>query len=652
MSNIATLNPLKPSAVPSQGEDYEVHLRGWLIEALQEGQAFLGNCYGFSKVDEIIKAIMGETYEDKLRPREISNLSLNQTGKIGLDLASSLTDIKPFWTYKTSNTRFEHTATMAQKLAASWYPRRLIDLKFCDVIKFALAAGSGFAHNVYNEDIQDLDLFAEDPRDVVPIRPSDNYSIQNAFGVAIKRERTLNYLKAAYPDKANRLKPDRTGSYAGLSQQTTAQRLVESLGLSSGFMQNLWAAVGGRPHTNLNSIPTADTYTIYVKDDSLNETGAAVLMGEANRNWSYIVHPGEPLYPRKRAITMTSSCVLRDGPSIYWHGLFPLAKLTLDPWPYSRAWLGKSPLRDLLTIQREIDKTGRGISDKLEKAWRPDLVADKSVLSKAAADRIDTRRAGLRINLKPGPAGKGYEMVEPNLTAVTVGMEWLRLLVDAAKELSGTQELSSLVQLGQIPSSETIERMIESWSPAIRLRSRVMEAFMREMAMMVLSNFFQFYTVAQRIAALGPDGLTFEDADHDPGTLIPDFLDQGWEGYDGNPLPRPVRAKEFLNQFTYEMAPGSLLAASEVTDKLMYLQLTRMGLIDPLSLLEKLGVNNIASASQKSAAGETIMERLQWFQQQGIGLAPGPASGGGAGGGPGRPASAQAMPRIKISESG
>lgn len=651
MSNIATLNPLKSSQVPTQGEQYEVHLRGWLTEALQEGQAFLGNCYGYNKCDEIIKAIMGETYEDKLRPREISNLSLNQTGKIGLDLASSLTDIKPFWTYKTANDRFEHTATMGQKLAAAWYPRRLIDLKFCDVIKYALAAGTGMAHPVYNEDIQDLDMFAEDPRDVVPIRPSDNYSIQNCFGVALKRERTLNYLKAAYPDKAARLKPDRTGSYAGLSQQTTAQRLVESLGLSSGFMQNLWAAVGGRPHQQLSAIPTADVYTIYVKDDSLNETGRPVLMGEANRNWSYIVRPGEPLYPRKRAITMTSSCVLRDGPSIYWHGLFPLAKLTLDPWPYSRAWLGKSPLRDLLTIQREIDKTARGCADKLEKAWRPDLVADKNVLSKAAADRIDTRRAGLRINLKPGMGGKGYEMIEPNLQAVQVGMEWLKLLVEAAKELSGTQELTSLAQLGQLPSSETIERLIESMSPAIRLRSRVMEAFMRELAMMVLSNFFQFYTVAQRVAALGPDGLTFEDADHDPNTLIPDLLDHGFEGYDGNPLPRPERAKWFLNQFTYEMAPGSLLAASEVTDKLMYLQLTRMGLVDPLTLLEKLGVNNIATPAQKSAAGDTILQRLQWMQQQGIGLAPGPASGGGAGGGPGRPASAQAMPRMTVKES-
>ena len=229
-------------------------------------------------------------------------------------------------------------------------------------------------------------------------------------------------------------------------------------------------------------------------------------------------------------------------------------------------------------------------------------------------------------------------------------MEWIRALIEEMKDLSGTQELSSLVQLGQIPSSETIERMIESWSPAIRLRSRVMEAFLRELAMMVLMNFFQFYTVAQRIAVLGPrKGITFEDFDFDPDTLIPDMLSMGLMDGMGNPLPRYERAREFIRYFTYQVAPGSLLAASEVTDKLMYLQLTRMGIMDPGSLLEKLGVPNLGLPPDFPSG---IIQRLQWFQQQGIGLAPGPVSGGCAGGGAGRPATGQQMPRIKISESG
>lgn len=636
----------RPSDVPSQNQDNDAALLDWANLAMSEGLSFLQSQPGYSSIDDIIKAINGTTYEDKLRPQAISQLNLNHMGKVALDLASSLTDIKPFWEYKTNNEKFEQQAQMGNKLATAWWLNRLADLRFCDVIKYALAAGSGYAHLTYNSDTQDQDLLAEDPRDVIPIRPSDMISIQNCFGVAIRRERSTNYLKHMYPAMANRIRPDRDASYAAVNKQTTANKLVESLGLSSGFMQNLYASLGGKPAATMNT-PVTDVFTIYVKDDSLNMTGSEQIMGEADRNWSYLVKPGEPLYPRGRTIVLTRSCKLRDGPNIYWHGMFPIPKLTLDPWPW--LWLGKSPLRDLLQIQREVDMTARGIADKFQKFWRPDLIADKKNISQAAADRIDTRRAGLRLRVNP-TAGTGVTMPEPNIQSITVGMEWIKALIDEMKDLSGTQELSSLVQLGQIPSSETVERMIESWSPAIRLRSRVMESFLRELAMIVLMNFFQFYTVKQRIAVLGPrKGTTFEDFDFDPDTLIPDMLSMGMMDGDGNPLPRYERARTFIRYFTYQIAPGSLLAASEVTDKLMYLQLTRMGIMDPATLMEKLAVGNLGLPPDFP---DGIIPRLQWFMQQQIGLAPGPASGGGAGGGPGRPASGQAMPRMTVKESG
>lgn len=635
-------SPLKPSKLPSQQNPKGIH--DWCGLAIAEGQSFLESQDGFSKIGEIIKAINGSQYEDRLKPSSISQLSLNHIGKIGLDLASSLTDIKPFWQYKVSNPRFEPQAEMGQKLATAWWSHRLVDLKFCDVIKYALAAGSGYAHMIYNTDTQDLDMVAEDPRDVLPIRPSNMFSIQDSFGVVIRRERTVNYLRHQYPQFANRIRADRDGSYAALSKSASYQQKMQGMGMVSGFMSNLYSSMGGRPSAAPLTVPVCDEYTIYVKDDSVNETGATVIMGDASRNWSYFVKPGNALYPRKRAIVMTKSCPepLYDGPNIYWHGQFPVPKLTLDPWPW--LWLGKSPIKDLLTIQRELDRTVRGISDKFEKYWRPDLVADQKSISKAAADRIDTRRAGLRIRV--AQAGS-VTMVDPNLGGIAPAMQLCTMLIEEMKELSGTQELSSLVQLGQIPSSETIERMIESWSPAIRLRSRVMEAFLREVAMITLMNFFQFYTQAQRIAVLGPNGQTFEDFDFDPGTMIPDMMAMGLMTDDGNPLPRYERAREFIRSFTYQIAPGSLLAASEVTDKLMYLQLSRMGFVDPITLLQKLGVSNIAPQSTLDAAGETIMERLQWAQQSGIQMAVGPAGASAAG----RKATAQSMPRQVVKES-
>jgi len=637
-------NPLKPSQIPT-AESNDKAVIGWASEAIQEGESFLVSQAGYDDISKIIEGIMGDTRQDLMRPSAMSGLTFNQMGKIGLDLVSSLTDIKPFWEYRTANERFEPQSIMGQKLAASWWTRRNIDLKFSDVIKYAVAAGSGIPHLVWNTDTQDQDLIPEDPRDVLPIRPSDMISMQNCFGVVIRKERTVNSLRRQHPELANRIHADREGSRAALASNNRYARIVEALGLKSGFMQNLFSSLGKGAAQSLN-VPSTDVYTIYVKDESVNETGKDQIMGDASTNWSYLVKPGQPLYPRKRCIELTRACKLYDGPNIYWHGMFPCPKLTLDPWPWS--WLGKSPMRDVLPIQKEINRIVRGISDMAEKFFRPDVVADKNSISKALLDRVDTRKAGLKLRTNP-VAGQGLRYEYPPIERLAILLQWLTTLVDAGKELSGTQELTSLVQLGQIPSSETIERMIESMSPAISLRSRVMEAFMQELAMMVLMNFFQFYTTAKRIVILGPKGQTFEDFDFDPGTLIPDMLSMGFMDDDGNPLPRYQRAKIFIDNFAYQIAPGSLLAASEVTDKLMYLQLTRMGAMDFGTLLQKLQVPNLGLPADFP---EGILQRLQWFQQNGISPNGGPAGVAGVpGGGPGRPATAQSFPRMTIKES-
>jgi len=638
-------NPLKPSQIPHDLSPRAVH--DWAQLAIQEGQAVLSSEPTFSRIEEIQRGILGDLKDDPLRPQGISGIRLNHLSRVRQDLSSSLTDIKPFWEYRTTNTRFEPQADMGQKLASSWWTGRQIDLKFYDSINYALVAGSGFPHLIWDNTIGDQNVIPEDPRDVLPVRPSDMISVQNCFGVVIRRERPVNYLRGKYPQFANRITADREGSYASQSGAKRWNRIVDALALRSGFMQNLYSTLGARTAAQNLNVPVSDEYTIYVKDDSVNETGREVMMGDPSTNWSYICRPGEALYPRKRLIVMTSSCSepLYDGPNPYWHGLFPCPKLTLDPLPWS--WLGKAPLTDLLPVQREIDRTARGISDLLEKVWRPDLIGDKRSVSKQSMEKIDTRSAGLKYHTNP-MAGQGLTVVYPPVEKLAAAMEWINFLLNQMKELSGTEDMTDLAELGQVPASETVERMLMAKSSAIRLRSRMMESFMRELAMMVLMNFFQFYDAPRRLAALGPNGLTFEDVDFDPGTLIPDMLDMGLMDNWGNPLPRHERALKFISYFSYHIAPGSLLAASGVTDKLMMLQLTRMGACDFLTLLQKLDVNNIAPPAVLEQAGDTIMERLQWQQTVGLGMQVGPAGASAAG----RKATGQAMPRMKISESG
>lgn len=628
--------PRAPSGNLNDSEQDKRHLTevlGWANDAIGEAESFLKSQRGFDQISTSMDYIMGD-YSRDMVPGSFSKLVDNRFGMIALNSAGAMTDIKPFWEYKTENKRFEPQQVQSGKLTKAWWTRRLIDLKFTDCIKYALVGGSGYPHLVYNEQIGDNDVIAEDPRDVLPIRPSSNFSLQEAFGVIVRRERPLNYLRQKYPRQwaSGLIRADRDMSSATLEKVTRAQGIMSRMGLS-GFMQNVWASIGGKPQAHM-VIASADVYTMYLRDDRVNETGSKVWVGEGtpdkHPNWSYWVEPDEPIYPRGRSIIFTRTCVLRDGPNIYWHGLFPLPKITLDPWPWS--FLGKPPLIDLLTMQDELHRLMRGVADHNQKVFRPDLIADKNSMSRSAMAAIDTRKSGLKMRTNP-VAGKAAELVyaQPLDPSVQASILDLR---DEMDKISGVRDVQQLMNLGQIPATETIEKILETMSPAIRMRSRVLEAGLREFAMMTLSNTFQFVTLNERLALLGPEAMTFEDADHDPGTMIPAYLTREDER-DGKDVPRHIRARTFLNQFTYEVAPGSLLSASEVTTKLLFIQLFRAGIMDIWTLYEKLGIPNVGKPPGDAV---TITDRLMAMQQMGLTPNVSPT---------GRKASGQTMPTMK-----
>jgi len=171
---------------------------------------------------------------------------------------------------------------------------------------------------------------------------------------------------------------------------------------------------------------------------------------------------------------------------------------------------------------------------------------------------------------------------------------------------------------------------------------------MREFATMMAYNISQFMTMSQRMTIMGADGITPEDYDYDPSSLIPAFIHADDFGPDGiltraaiqrGPRPRFRRAKEFLRQFSFQVSPGSLLAASEVQRKLLYLQLSRAGLIDHWTLMEVLGIPNVGTPPM---GANSITDRLLAEQNMGLGMQVNPA---------GRKASGQEPPRLVMKES-
>lgn len=591
---------------------YTQKVLGFMAEVIQEGTAFLQGQSGYNDFDDTINAINGDFTGDG-QPPSVKRLSLNHFGKIALDMTAELTDIKPFWDYRTMNPLFQQQAQIANKRSTAWYINRNISLRLADVIKYCLAMGTGYPHLVYDAELDDQTIIPEDPRDVLPIRPGSLISIQEAMGVLIRRERTTNWVKAKYGVE---VKPDRDASLASIQNQNRVSNMMNQMGLKSGFMTNLLQSLGAKPKAADLRVPTVDVFTCYLKDDAINLSDKPQWMGLTKKgektNWSYDVKPGENLYPRKRCIIFTRSRVLYDDTSIYWHGMFPTPKLTLDPWPW--LWLGKAPLRDLLPLHAEVNEMMRTIAQHFRRVRRPGLAADKNSISQAALGRIDTEKAGLKLRHNP-LAGKGIEMLyEPPLDQQAI--PWLMLLLSQMDDLAGSGEAKQLAQLAQMPAADTVEQILASKARSMRLRSQVIESFMVEFAKMTLMNFFQFDTLAQRIAVLGPTaGVTFEDFDYDPHTLIPDMVDTMGRGTDGNPLPRAERAKKFIDQFKFYIAPGSLLASSGQQEKLLYLMLAKMGYVDIFTTLEKL---NVPIGQEPPPGG--IIDRLQWQAQSGIGM--------------------------------
>lgn len=639
--------------VPANQESYGYRVIGWCREAIEESDGFLRSQVGYSKCDDAIQAVMGT--QSDFRTATLSGTSCNLISKTFFDMTAGLTDIKPFWEYKTYNRRFESHCSIYGKLSTHSWMQRQMDMSFMQGIQYAMTCGSTYLEPYWDTQIEDFKAEAWDPRDVLPIRPSTSPSIQDCYGVISRKARSTNHVrylcKTVFnrPDLLRYVQPDRDGSIVASSMRNTrVGALLQRMG-DSPFKQRLF---GEKAQRDIPRVPTTDIFTCYIDDDSTNDHDYSIHMGAWSaegkplNNWSHVVQPSDRLYPRKRMIVFSNGCPepFYDGPSPWWHGMYPYPKLTLDPVPWS--YLGKAPLWDLLTLNRSLDRLLRVYDDWAERLARPDLFADKNAISQHMVDRTDTRRSGKKFRINP-VAGKGIQIVGPDPLPQDFwkGIEYYETKI---KELSGSQDLSSLMKLNQVPSSDSIEQMQESMSLSWRLRSRVIEVFMREFASMMAYNYAQFYTLPRRMTIMGAEGVTSEDFDMDPGTLVPDFVDPKDYDEDGNirhasimrgPLHRYDRAKEFLRQFSFHVAPGSLLAASELQRKLMYLQLSRAGLIDHWTLLDVLGIPNVGSAPM---GANTITDRLLAEQNMGLGMSVNPA---------GRKASGQTTPRIVTKES-
>lgn len=592
-------------------------LLAWLKIKYGEGYTVLRKERAWELCPQAINYIDGK--QTVLGGKALSKISDNRIRKLALETAAVMTDVRPIWNYETQSDEFQKQGDTLNKLARAWWRGNRVDKRLVSILLYALAGGSGYGLLTWNSKLAggqgDLELIPFDPRDVVPVDPVYSDSIQDWRGVILRQRFPVESVKRMFPSRSSQVFGKET-SWGPVPQGPKSNTM-------GPIVSPQWDVLEGR--RTFTDAPGIDVMRAYLRDDSLNLTDNPITLGEGD--WAYTVYPmGSPLpdgrlatkddarlYPRGRLVIFTPECILRDIPNPHWHGLFPVIRFTLDSLPWTL--LGASVIGDLIPMQDSLNEALRGADDGLMQWIRRSVAADKRAMPRSALDAIDTRRSGVKFNYNPA-AGEPFKLLDGPAPQVfdiyNTHIEFLRKEIEDTGGLAGVTQLA---QMGQMPSADTLERYLEALSPILRLRSRNMEIALSELAEMLKVGFFQWYTVPRRVELLGKDGLTREDFDYDPGTMVPGPTEEQKAG--GAAPSRMERALEHHKLFTFQVAPNSWLNVSHAQQKMFYLQLFRANMLDPWTIWDQFDVTDAGPMP-----AETVPERITEARK--LGLMPGP----------------------------
>jgi hypothetical protein len=481
--------------LPVSNENEDRVLR-WLRAAIEEGVGIVRQDPAYQKIDKAMSYVLGEQYTGKDKPEYLNPIVVNRTKKAIRTHVSTLTDVKPIFAYKTFNQNFKAQADLLNQIVILWWVNNFVDIDLADGLRYALTAGTSYLVCEYDPHLNyygDNRLIPKDPRDIIPIRPSRDRSLQNWEGVIIREAHSINVLRGMYPQKAHLLTKDKHTRQTYGSVKTAFRKMA---GLTT-------------PVTTLSGLDRAQgikgredeiiLYRAQFKDRRINTSSEKIPMGDPHTNWGYVVEPGRPLYPRGRLLVATEHVVLYDGPNPYWHGKFNVVRLTPDPWP----WIfgGLSLVHDLMPVNEAINKIANDFLINFAQHANPGTLFDKNAVPDNVYKRFDARREGWKLKINP-TYGEGAKIVAPPQFPAWA-MEFAGALSQEFDSLSGTANLQALLQLRQSPSAETIQKYWEALTPEIRLEGRMLESAIRELADMIKSNIFQFYSAERRIMLLG-----------------------------------------------------------------------------------------------------------------------------------------------------
>jgi hypothetical protein len=622
-------------------------LFSWTRDIITDGRAYLRLQPAYPFIQDGLDLVNGEMMKNS-NVQTLSSVRTETTVRAAKELIAAQTNIRIIPAFKSEIGEFAGQTSILNKGFMAWQGMTFADRKLRKAWQYAVAAGTGYIGirydpNYYYKGKGDIVLDSYGPLDVLPVGMGRQHDIQKAYAVALRVETPVHEAWRLFPDYVDQLRPHKT------SVDGKGTVIAQSVKFATAILKRFGQ---GRKYENEPATwEMLDVYYIYIDDDSVNDTGHPIQMkgpdGQYGTSWSYEVpYIGQEiptgkangsvtyrkasredclLYPNRRLVLCTDEIVLNPDPenqsSPYWHAKVPLDQFRADDWAWN--FLGFPVTRYGVSLEKAGVELWRGAIDAMNCRLSPSRAYDRNNTSAALAAALNTRIPNQYVGLDLGLLGDNarpkplldYQWYEfPNHYVQVLS----QIIPQIIKEQMGVADATALAKARQLPSGDSVEKLMEMMGPLIKDQSRNMEESIRGVGEKWKSNFFQFITAARRLSIMGYEGLSDEDYDYDPGTLIPDNLKA--EEKDGPHLAvrQFERARWHKDNFSFSVTPYSLHELNSMTRKLFYLQLQKVGFpIDWWTLAELFDIKNFGPPPKfpDPITGElreatTVMERF------------------------------------------
>lgn len=538
-----------------------------------------------------------------------SSISINRIKREMRDVVSSISNLRPMENAVSHNPAMQDGISKLNKCVKHWWLNTFADRKYRECAQYACGLGTGYCSPWWDDNALgygrgQIGLKTYGPSSVLPVMITKDFDIQKAYAVTIVEETPLHLLLANFPAKQHDIQPTRNMPGWMDKAATAAQRAVNGV---LGVLETPMKPSQGQ-------MPTVDVNYTYIMDPTVNDTTERISMGMPGTSWYYEVpYIGQDipsgfkdirgnelyrkatkddcrLFPLRRLIIWTDTVILQDDTSPYLHGRVPIVQLRFDDYPWD--FLGYSIVHDTWKIQKARNRMLRGFCDSVDARLEPALVYDENMVSDAFMAKLQTRKPGqtLKLNLGVGEPVKPllpyqYYQVESWMYQVYTG------LGEEQDNLALVKDLTALAKAKQIPAADSIEKLLDMAGSVVQDIARGGEKFISELAMLLYPMALQFWPSGYKAKVMGDDGISNEDIDFTPGSMIPSHL-PGEDKSKPSIFPIWQRVRWTIEQLSYEIEPYSQAQVSRLGRNLTLLQLYKIGFpISPWRIGKGFGLN-------------------------------------------------------------